>query len=148
MTSTRTTLGWQVASAVLLTLTSAWMLAPTYAIAVGVDPALMPDGLVTRHSWVDPFLLAGAAQFTALPAALCALIGAVVAWLAVPTGRTGRAPAWWALTGAAFTLGSQLFSAVGWGPWVALVLLVAGAATGLLAARRALPPVLSEQAGR
>lgn len=147
MTTARSRFGWQVACAASLTLAVAWMLAPTHAVGIGVDPALVPEGLTAYHSWADPFLF-GNGVFTALPALLCAVVAAVGAWLALLARRTRRVPAWWGLAGAVLVVASALVAGFGWGHGVALVLLAAGAATGLIAARRALPPLVSGPAAR
>ena len=148
MTVAKSRLGLQIASAVLLTLAVFWMIAPTYPMEWLIDPSYGEANPVTYHSWLDPMVF-GYGGFHAPVTALCGAIAAIGAWLGVVRRRPGRTPSWWALAGVALYLG-WLLVLRNFLPLeaVPLVLLTAGAGAGLLAARRSLPPVVSEPAAR
>lgn len=145
MSVARSRLGWQVASAVVLTAVVAWTIAPTYPMNWMGDPNTGADGPVTFHSWLSPMPF-GYGAFHASLTAVCAIVAAAGAWYGFAVKRARRTPAWWALAGVVIL---AVWSAV-LGNWsvqhtVTLAGLLVGAALVLYAARRALPDVVRDR---
>ena len=148
MTMAQSRLGWQIVAGVLLTGALAWMIFPTYPMQWMGDPNTGADGPVTYHSWVAPIVW-GFGAFHAPVLVLCALIAAIGAWLGVVVRRPNRVPAWWALGGVVIFLAWSIVLGGLMPVTIAPLGLVAGgAAAVLLAARRALPPVIRWPAAR
>lgn len=128
---------WQLISAVLLTVTVAWMAAPTYPMAWMTDPSLSPEDHVTYHSWLDPLIL-GYAGFHASVTFIAATIAAALAWYGFAVRDPRRTPSWWAVAAVVVLVGwSAVLGAFGWSQALVVALLLVGAATAVLAARRA-----------
>ncbi|MFT3889624.1 MAG: hypothetical protein QM713_15885 [Arachnia sp.] len=135
----RNRIGWQIASAALLTGVVAWMAGPTYPVVWAVDPNLQVEPAVTYHSWLSPMTFGYGAFHTVLTF-VCALLAAASAWYGVAVKKTRRTPAWWALSGAVIlVIWSAVLGSFDWSPAAALVGLLAGAGAALIAARAALP---------
>lgn len=145
MSVARSRLGWQVASAVVLTAVVVWTIAPTYPMEWMGDPNTGAAGPVTFHSWFSPMPF-GYGAFHAPLAALCAAISAIGAWLGVYWRKPSRVPAWWALAGVVILVGwSFVISSWGWQVVAAWIALLVDAALALSAARRALPDVIRDR---
>lgn len=146
MSVARSRIGWQVASAVALTVVVVWTIAPTYPMTWMA--ALGQEGPTTYHSWFSPMPFGYGAFHAGITGAL-AIVAAIGAWYGVAVKRARRVPAWWALAGAVILVGwSAYLGHFTWSHGVALAGLVLGAGAALMAARPALPTVVSEPAAR